>query len=104
MCEDFTTTTRIPRECDDPVLAMYRTSHEAVARYSVVLWPGVSAPTQVIEQGLSYDKAIEISDRLNAGRENKRFSGPLYGIRLENPEEALEAVRKTSRAFWTKDK
>jgi len=78
----------------DRGLAVYRDSHRAVARYSVILKETVfeKAPFKVIQTDLDYETAIAEEDRLNKTLAFRGFTSPVYSVKLQNPEEAKAAV------------
>jgi len=89
----------------DAALEMYRRSHSEVATYTVYLSPDIATPKHgemLIKSGMRYEDARTMMESLNERRECKSFGCPIYGIRLENPEEALAAVRRASADFWAK--
>ena len=100
MCDDLSKPNS-EEQHRSPTLAMYQSSHEAVARYRVILRPNFSDDCQIVGNDLRYGEAKEMCDTLNANRIRVSFGGPVYGIKLENPDESLEAVRLASK-HWAR--
>ena len=85
----------------DATLAVYRISHEAVARYTVFLRRTHPHNQDIdVQPGLCWEDGKTMMDRMNDERQQKSFGSPIYGIRLENQEEALRSVRAASKEFW----
>lgn len=85
----------------DDALDMYRSSHAAVARYSVYKsewYPRKKKTT--IDSGLTWDEASAMRDQLNSENSGQSFGGPVYCIQLENPDEALAATQAASKIYW----
>lgn len=106
MCDDLST---LPRRDasgeDDPVLRMYRESHEAVARYTLKLADWVRKTETPVESGLTWKAATDLRDRLEREQKERlggsfHFGDPVYVIQLENEAEALAAMRAASAEFW----
>lgn len=91
------------REIDE-CLAMYRDSHQAVARYSLLFKADISkdTPREVVATGLSWGDATKERDERTAALPDRRFAGPMYSLELENPEEAREAVRRAAEEYWAR--
>ncbi len=85
----------------DDALDMYRSSHAAVARYSVYKsewYPRKKKTT--IDSGLTWDEARAASDRLNRENPDHSFTRPVFCVQLENPDEALAAMQAASKTYW----
>lgn len=83
-------------------LTVYRDSHRAVARYTLILVDNFTAkaPFKIIEKSLSYVVADNECNRLNAARIKTGFGSPIYAVQLENPEEACLAVKVAAEKYW----
>lgn len=99
---DFTAPLKHESEMDRG-LAVYRDSHRAVARYTLVLKENFreKAKFEVIEQGLDYLSADRECKSRNAARLETGFHVPVYAILLENQEEAQQAVRVAAEKYWS---
>jgi hypothetical protein len=82
---------------------MYRSSHAAVARYSILLGefsPQGGHKKTKVDSGLSYVDAKNLRDELTTQSGPSRFGGKVYYLQLENSDEARAAVSVASQAFW----
>lgn len=72
-------------------------AHESVARYTVYRSDSRPVCKRVpLQSGLKWADARAMCDRLNEEREDKRFTAPVFVVQLENPDEALAAMRATA--------
>lgn len=86
----------------DRGLSVYRDSHRAVARYTLVLCENFrqKANYMVVDQNMDYVSVDEKCRRLNAARPETGFHVPVFAILLENPAEAHHAVSVAAEAYW----
>ena len=98
---DFTAPIKHENEMDRG-LSVYRDSHRAVARYTLILKENFreKSPFQVIKDSMDYLSANSECERLNAARNETGFGSPVYAIKIENSEEARNAVRIAANNYW----
>lgn len=86
----------------DRGLTVYRDSHRAVARYTLILKENftANAPFKTIKKGLDYVSADNECESLNAARAETGFGAPVYAIERENSEAARLAVSVAAERYW----
>lgn len=89
MCEDLTSLAKTEKL--DPGSNLYKQSHEAVARYSLIQSPGIRQPDRTVSTGHAWSDGVTLRDAMNA-QQGSRFGRPVFFLQLENDEEARAAV------------